>query len=124
MLQLISAIVGGIVPSLVGDIVKASSSTAGVNVAPRGATTNMLSLVVGALMAGIGSAGFGVDAIHTVTTLAGVAVAILSAVNHMGVIGASNANTEVLIEQLLTQIANYQPPVVAAPGDGNATPTG
>jgi lysozyme family protein len=111
MLQIISALVGGILPGLVGNIIKSSTPTAGVNVGAAGATTNIGNVIIGAIMAGLGASGFGVDAIHTISTIAGVLVTVLSAINHMGVIGASNANTEALIEQLLTQIANYQPPV-------------
>jgi lysozyme family protein len=113
LLQIISALVGGILPGLVNDVIKSQTSGAGVTVTPTSANTGMLSIAIGALMAGLGATSFGVDAIHTVTTIAGVAVAILSWVNHAGLIGASNANTEALVEQLLTQIASYQPPVSA-----------
>ena len=116
LLQIISALVGGILPGLVNDVIKSQTSGAGVTVTPTSANTGMLSIAIGALMAGLGATSFGVDAIHTVTTIAGVAVAILSWVNHAGLIGASNANTEALVEQLLTQIASYQPPVSAVAG--------
>jgi lysozyme family protein len=111
MLQIVTALVSGLIPGLIGDIVKSNTPTAGVNVAPGGASANIGNIVIGALMAGLGASGFGVDAIHTISTIAGVLVAILSAINHLGVIGASNANTEALVEQLLTQIANYNPPI-------------
>ena len=114
MLQIITAIVGGIIPGLVGDIVKNTTSTAGYNVAPAGASTNIGTIIIGAIMAGLGASGFGVDAMHTISAVAGVLVIILAAVNHMGVIGASNANTEALVEQFLTQLANYQPPVAGS----------
>jgi len=112
-LQLITALVGGIVPGLIGKIVAETTSTAGVNVAPGAAASSMINVAIGAILAGLGASGFGADSIHTITTLAGVAVTVLSAVSHLGLLGSANANTEALIEQLLTQIANYQPPVAA-----------
>jgi lysozyme family protein len=114
MLQIITALVGGVLPGLIGDIVKSSTPTAGVNVAPVGASTNIGNVIIGAIMAGLGASGFGTDAIHTISTVAGVLVTILSTINHLGVIGASNSNTEALVEQLLTQIASYNPPVIDA----------
>jgi lysozyme family protein len=114
MLQIITALVSGLVPGLIGDIVKSNTPTAGVNVAPVGASTNIGTIVIGALMTGLGASGFGVDAIHTVSSIAGVLVVVLSTINHLGVIGASNANTEAFIEQLLKQIADYNPPIPAA----------
>jgi len=115
MLQLVSALVGGIFPGLLAQVVNATVSTSGVNVGKGQAANSMFTVAVGALMAGLGSAGFGVDAIHTFTTLAGVVLTLLSTVNHLGLIGSANANTEAFIEQLLTQIASYQPPAVPDP---------
>jgi len=111
MLQIISALVGGIIPGLIGNVINATTSTAGVNVPKSSAAGSMFNVAIGAILTGLGSTGFGVDAIHTITTLAGVAVAILSSINHLGLISESNANTEALVEQLLTQIANYEPPI-------------
>jgi hypothetical protein len=115
MLQLVSALVGGIFPGLLAQVVNATIPTAGVNVAPSAAANSFINVAIGAILAGLGASGFGADAIHTVTTLAGVALTILSTINHLGLLGSSNANTEALIEQLLTQIASYQPPVTSDP---------
>lgn len=111
MLQIITALVGAVVPGLIGNVINATTSTAGVNVPKGAAGGSMMNVAIGSILAGFGASGFGVDAMHTISTLAGVLVAVLSAANHLGLIGASNANTEAMIEQLLTQLATYEPPV-------------
>ena len=76
-------------------------------VTPMGqASSSLLSVAVGMLLAGLGATSFGADAIHTLSTIAGVLLAGLSAANHIGLLGANNANTEALAEQLLKQIAD------------------
>ena len=70
------------------------------------ASSSLLSVAVGMLLAGLGATSFGADAIHTLSTIAGVLLAGLSAANHIGLLGANNANTEALAEQLLKQIAD------------------
>ena len=70
------------------------------------ASSHLLSVAVGMLLAGLGATSFGADAIHTLSTIAGVLLAGLSAANHIGLLGANNANTEALAEQLLKQIAD------------------
>lgn len=87
---------------------KDAPGTAGAGITtPIGtARSNLLSIIVSSVMAGFGVSGFGVDAMHTISTIAGVALALLSAANHLGLIGANNANTEAYAESLLKQIAD------------------
>jgi uncharacterized protein (TIGR02594 family) len=79
------------------------------------ARSSLLSIVIGALLAGVGSTGVGSDAMHTISTFAGGALVLLSAVNHLGLIGANNANTEAYAECLLKQIADAAPTPPTAP---------
>jgi|WetSurMetagenome_2_1015567.scaffolds.fasta_scaffold00298_38 uncharacterized protein (TIGR02594 family) len=88
---------------------------AGITTPIGAARSNMMSVILGALLAGAGSTGFGADAMHTISTVAGVMLAILSAVNHLGLIGANNANTEAYAEYLLKQIAEASPTPPTAP---------
>jgi hypothetical protein len=124
VLQLVSALVGGIFPGLLAQVVNATIPTAGVNVSKSTASSSLLNVAIGAILTGLGASGFGADAIHTVTTIAGLLLTIVSTVNHLGLLGAANANTEALIEQLLTQIASYQPPVTPAPQSETSPETG
>jgi uncharacterized protein (TIGR02594 family) len=79
------------------------------------ARSSLMSIVIGALLAGVGSTGVGVDAMHTISTFAGGALVLLSAVNHLGLIGANNANTEAYAEYLLKKIADAAPTPPTAP---------
>ena len=124
LLQVIMSLVGGLVPGLIENVVKSSTSTAGTTISPQTTNSSIISIAIGALMAGIGASGFGADVIHTITTFAGVAVTVLSAINHTGLISASNANTEALVEQLLAQIAAYNPPIPQPSTDITGVPTG
>jgi uncharacterized protein (TIGR02594 family) len=74
------------------------------------ASSSLLSVAVGMLLAGLGATSFGADAIHTLSTIAGVLLAGLSAANHIGLLGANNANTEALAEQLLKQVSDAGKP--------------
>jgi lysozyme family protein len=123
MLQIISALVGGILPGIITNLTSPQNPGAGVTVPAAATNTNFLGAIVGALMAGFAGAGFGTDAIHTVATLAGALGAVLSTLNHLHLTNASNANTMALIEQLLAQIAAYQPPVPDIPEATPETPT-
>jgi uncharacterized protein (TIGR02594 family) len=91
------------------------TSGAGITTPIGAARSNMMSVILGALLAGVGSTGFGADAMHTISTVAGVLLAILSAVNHLGLIGSNNANTEAYAEYLLKQIADAAPTPPTAP---------
>jgi uncharacterized protein (TIGR02594 family) len=76
-------------------------------VTPIGAAgSSLISIVVGAVLAGLGGSGFGADAMHTVSAVAGVLLVVLSGANHLGLIKANNANTEAYAEALLKQIAD------------------
>jgi uncharacterized protein (TIGR02594 family) len=79
------------------------------------ARSSLLSIVIGALLAGVGSTGVGIDAMHTISTVAGGLLAILSAVDHLGLIGANNSNTTAYAEYLLKQIADAAPTPPTAP---------
>jgi lysozyme family protein len=111
VLQVVMGLLSGVLPTVVNSITGSTQNpTAGVTVAPVATSTNLLGVIVGALMAGIGGAGFGADGIHTITTIAGVLVSGLSAINHLHLVNTSNNNTITYIEELLAQIAAYNPP--------------
>jgi uncharacterized protein (TIGR02594 family) len=99
-ISLLSTFVGAVLPTT-----SPGTPSAGVTIPKPAAGSSLLSIMLGAVLAGVGSTGFGSDFIHTVSAIAGVALAALSALNHMGLISASNANTEALAEQLLKQIS-------------------
>lgn len=111
VLQVIMKLLGGALPTVVNAIAGSTQNpNAGVTVAPVAASTNLLGAIIGALMAGIGGAGFGADGIHTITTVAGALVSVLSVINHLHLVNVSNSNTLTYIGDLLTQIAAYNPP--------------
>jgi uncharacterized protein (TIGR02594 family) len=100
-LPLLTSLVDAVLPATAP-----GTPSAGVTIAPGAAGTNLLSIALGAMLTGLGGTSFGVDIIHTASTVAGIALALLTAVNHMGLINSSNSNTEALAEQLLKQIAD------------------
>jgi uncharacterized membrane protein (Fun14 family) len=98
--QILISLISAVLPKLAP-----GTPSAGIVISPSAANTSLLNIVVGAVLAGIGAAG-GSDTIHLVSAGAGVLLVGLSWLNHMGVVSASNSNTEALVEDLLKQIAD------------------
>ena len=115
MLQIISALVGGILTNVipvVGNLANppAQHPGAGVTVPTTVTSTNMFGIVLSTLVGALGASGLGVDAIHNVATVAGALGVILSMVNQLHIVGASNANTINTIAGLLTQVGQLNAP--------------
>jgi hypothetical protein len=102
-----------LLPSIISSVTGPSQPSGSVvTVSQTSSVTGLVSIIVSTAFAVLGAAGFG-DAIHNFAAVAGTLGMLVATVNHMHLIGGSNANTLTVIGNLLDEIAKYKDVPVA-----------
>jgi lysozyme family protein len=105
LIRLISALIGGLAPSAL----PTANPATGVTVGKPTALSHLLTVAIGAVLAGMGLGAQTADVIHVVSSLAGLALTALGVLTHLHVIGGTDSATVALLESILTAVKDVEP---------------
>lgn len=106
LLQIISALIGGLAPAVLSQL--PANPAAGVTVGKPLALSNMLVVIIGAGLAGVGLGGQTADVIHIASTVAGAGLSLIGTLAHLHVIASTDNATVALLENILTAVKGME----------------